>query len=36
VIKVKVEVEELVPFGQIIAFGEAITADSRPGNPGNP
>jgi len=36
VIKVKVEVEELVPFGQIKAFGGAITATSRSGNPGNP
>jgi len=36
VIKVKVEVEELGPFGQISTFGEAITAASRPGNPGNP
>jgi len=36
VIKVKVDVGEVVPFGQINAFGEAITAVSRPGNPGNP
>jgi hypothetical protein len=36
VIKVEVEVEEVVPFGQIHAFSEAITAASRPGNPGNP
>jgi hypothetical protein len=33
---VKVEVEEVVPFGQINAFGKAITAVSRSGNPGNP
>jgi hypothetical protein len=35
-VKVEVEAEEVVPFGQIHTFDEAITAVSRPGNPGNP